>query len=186
MKTQKNQVKIIGGQWKRKNISFFDAPGLRPTPGRVRETLFNWLNQDLTGKVCLDLFSGSGVIGFESLSRGALNTVMVEKSPLVFKMIQENKTFLQAEKASLHFMDALLFLEVNKVRFDIIFCDPPFNEGWANKLFPHLANHLTKDGLIYFESETALKEYSQFNILKKRKAGNVFYHLVTLKNNDSN
>ena len=91
MKIVKNQVKIIGGVWKRKNVSFIDAPGLRPTPGRVRETLFNWLEQDLTGKLCLDLFSGSGVIGFESLSRGAKNVVMIEKSPQVFKMIQENQ-----------------------------------------------------------------------------------------------
>ncbi len=96
MKTGKNQVKIIGGQWKRKNVSFIDAPGLRPTPSRVRETLFNWLDQDLTGKVCLDLFSGSGIIGFESLSRGASSVVMVEKSPQVFKMIQENKKLLRA------------------------------------------------------------------------------------------
>jgi 16S rRNA (guanine(966)-N(2))-methyltransferase RsmD len=185
LKTVKNQVKIIGGEWKRKNISFIDSPGLRPTPGRVRETLFNWLEQDLTGKVCLDLFSGSGVIGFESLSRGALNVVMVEKSPQVFKTIQENKKLLQADRASLLLSDALMFLEKNNTKFDIIFCDPPFNEGWEGKLFPQLANHLTADGLIYFESEVSLNEYSLFKIIKKRKAGNVFYHLVTLKNNDS-
>lgn len=185
MKTGKNHVKIIGGQWKRKNVSFVDAPGLRPTPSRVRETLFNWLDQDLTGKVCLDLFSGSGIIGFESLSRGASSVVMVEKSPQVFKMIQENKKLLQAEKAQLHFMDALLFLQNSNAKFDIIFCDPPFNQGWEDKLFPQLANHLTKDGLIYFESESILIEHSEFNVLKKRKAGNVFYHLVTLKNNES-
>jgi len=102
LKIVKNQVKIIGGAWKRKNVSFIDAPGLRPTPGRVRETLFNWLEQDLTGKLCLDLFSGSGVIGFESLSRGAKNVVMIEKSPQVFKMIQENQKLLQADGAVLH------------------------------------------------------------------------------------
>jgi 16S rRNA (guanine966-N2)-methyltransferase len=185
LKTVKNQVKIIGGLWKRKNISFVDAPGLRPTPSRVRETLFNWLDQDLTGKVCLDLFSGSGVIGFESLSRGALSVAMVEKSPLVYKMIQENKKLLQAEKAQVYFTDALLFLQKNHTKFDIIFCDPPFNEGWEDKLFPQLANHLTKDGLIYFESESAIKEHGEFNVLKKRKAGNVFYHLLTYKNNES-
>lgn len=162
-----------------------DAPGLRPTPSRVRETLFNWLDQDLTGKVCLDLFSGSGVIGFESLSRGALSVAMVEKSPLVYKMIQENKKLLQAEKAQVYFTDALLFLQKNHTKFDIIFCDPPFNEGWEDKLFPQLANHLTKDGLIYFESESAIKEHGEFNVLKKRKAGNVFYHLLTFKNNES-
>jgi 16S rRNA (guanine966-N2)-methyltransferase len=185
LKTVKNQVKIIGGLWKRKNISFVDAPGLRPTPSRVRETLFNWLDQDLTGKVCLDLFSGSGVIGFESISRGALSVVMVEKSLQVSKMIQENKKLLHAEKAQVHFIDAHIFLQKNNTKFDIIFCDPPFNEGWEDKLFPELANHLAKDGLIYFESESALKEHDEFNVLKKRKAGNVFYHLVTLKNNES-
>ncbi|CAM8363653.1 COG0742 N6-adenine-specific methylase [Candidatus Methylopumilus universalis] len=185
MKTVKNQVKIIGGEWKRKNISFIDSPGLRPTPGRVRETLFNWLEQDLTGKVCLDLFSGSGVIGFESLSRGAKNVVMIEKSPHVFKMIQENQKLLQADGAVLQLTDALAFLEKNTTKFDIIFCDPPFNESWEGKLFPQLANHLAEDGLIYFESEASIKEYNVFNIAKKRKAGNVFYHLVTLKNNDS-
>jgi len=175
----------LAGYGKEKKISFVDAPGLRPTPSRVRETLFNWLDQDLTGKVCLDLFSGSGVMGFESLSRGALNVVMVEKSPQASKMIQENKKLLQAEKAQVHFMDALIFLQKNNIKFDIIFCDPPFNEGWEDKLFPQLANHLAKDGLIYFESESALKEHNEFNVLKKRKAGNVFYHLVALKNNES-
>jgi 16S rRNA G966 N2-methylase RsmD len=100
-------------------------------------------------------------------------------------MIQENKKLLQAEKADLEFMDALIFLQKNAIKFDIIFCDPPFNEDWEAKLFPQLANHLTKYGLIYFESETDIKEHNAFNILKKRKAGNVFYHLVTLKNNDS-
>ncbi len=82
-------------------------------------------------------------------------------------------------------MDALLFLQNSNAKFDIIFCDPPFNQGWEDKLFPQLANHLSEDGLIYFESEASIKEYSVFNIAKKRKAGNVFYHLVTLKNNDS-
>jgi len=135
---------------KEKNVSFIDAPGLRPTPGRVRETLFNWLEQDLTGKLCLDLFSGSGVIGFESLSRGAKNVVMIEKSPQVFKMIQENQKLLQADGAVLHLTDALTFLEKNTTKFDIIFCDPPFNESWEDKLFPQLANHFSEDGLIYF------------------------------------
>ncbi len=185
MKTKKNQVKISGGFWKRKNISFIDAPGLRPTSGRVRETLFNWLDQDLTGKVCLDLFSGSGAIGFESLSRGALGCIMVEKSPQVFKTIQENKKLLQADKADLQLNDALIFLQKNNTKFDIIFCDPPFNENWADKLFPKLANHLKKDGLIYFESEAIIKEYNEFDILRKRRAGKVFYHLISLKNNDS-
>jgi 16S rRNA (guanine966-N2)-methyltransferase len=100
-------------------------------------------------------------------------------------MIQENKKLLQAEKAQVYFTDALLFLQKNHIKFDIIFCDPPFNEGWEDKLFPQLANHLTKDGLIYFESESAIKEHGEFNVLKKRKAGNVFYHLLTYKNNES-
>ncbi|MSQ80880.1 MAG: 16S rRNA (guanine(966)-N(2))-methyltransferase RsmD [Candidatus Methylopumilus sp.] len=184
MKPVKNKIKIIGGAWKRKNVSFINAPGLRPTPNRVRETLFNWLDQDLTGKMCLDLFSGSGVIGFEALSRGAISVSMVDRSPQVFKMIEENKNLLNADKAELHCEDALTFLRRSPVKFDVIFCDPPFNEAWEEKLFPELSNHLTKDGLIYFESETDMKECDSFNILKKRKAGNVFYHLVALKNND--
>lgn len=177
----KSQVKIIGGLWKRKNISFIDLPGLRPTPNRVRETLFNWLDQDLTGKVCLDLFSGSGVIGFEALSRRAKCAVMVEKAPEAFKMIQENKLLLNAENSDLIFADAMTFLKNNSTKFDIIFCDPPFNDNWETKLFPELTNHLTKDGLIYFESETAIKPYDSISVLKQHKAGKVFYHLIALK-----
>jgi len=94
-----NNVKIIGGKWKRKNISFNEAMGLRPTLGRVRETLFNWLGQDLNNKKCLDLFAGTGALGFEALSRNAESCTFVENNPSTFQKLIENKENLKADNA---------------------------------------------------------------------------------------
>mgnify|MGYP001499068626 FL=1 len=93
---QRNRVRIIGGQWRSRVLRFPDAEQLRPTPDRVRETLFNWLGQDLTGLRCLDLFAGSGVLGLEAASRGARLVVMVERDPIAFNALRENANLLQA------------------------------------------------------------------------------------------
>ncbi|MDZ4210804.1 MAG: 16S rRNA (guanine(966)-N(2))-methyltransferase RsmD, partial [Methylotenera sp.] len=156
--------------------------GLRPTPERVRQTVFNWLGQDLTGQACLDLFAGTGVMGFEALSRGAITATLVEKSMPAYKAMLENKQLLKAENANVLHQDALQFLNTNKQKFNLIFLDPPYNEAWLPKVLPLLAEHLQNEGLVYVEAEYAL-ESTQGNaqgwqVIKQSRAGNVFYHLL--------
>ena len=182
-----NTVRINAGEWRSRLIKFPDAEGLRPTPERVRQTVFNWLGQDLTGLNCLDLFSGTGVMGFEALSRGAIAVTLVEKSSPAYKALISNKQLLQADKANILHQDALQFLNQNTLKFNIIFLDPPYNQEWLPKLLPLIAMHLHAEGLVYVEAEYALDE-SQLNasagfmddwqIVKQNKAGNVFYHLL--------
>ena len=174
-----NRVRIGGGAWRSRLLHFVDAPGLRPTPDRVRQTVFNWLGQELGGLACLDLFSGTGVTGFEALSRGAGNTVMVEKAIPVYKILLENKKLLAADTAQILNMDAMQFLASNKQTFDIIFLDPPYNQGWLDKLLPQMHKHLTASGLIYAEAEFALTDSADWRVVKQGKAGNVFFHLLS-------
>ena len=107
---ERNAVRIIGGEWRSRLIRFPDAPGLRPTADRVRETLFNWLGQDLSGYACLDLFAGSGALGFEAASRGAASVTLVEKGRAAFEALQVNARLLHAGQVRLERGDALEFL----------------------------------------------------------------------------
>jgi 16S rRNA (guanine966-N2)-methyltransferase len=177
---QSNRVRIGGGTWRSRLLRFPDVPGLRPTPDRVRQTLFNWLGQELDGLACLDLFSGTGVMGFEALSRGAKDVVMVEKVPHAYKALLENKTLLQADMAKIFNMDALQFLAKNQQAFDIIFLDPPYNQGWLPKLLPQMQQHLSADGMLYVEAEFSIQDGEGWRVLKHGKAGNVFFHLLKL------
>ncbi|MDO9206126.1 16S rRNA (guanine(966)-N(2))-methyltransferase RsmD [Methylotenera sp.] len=177
-----NTIRINAGEWRSRLIKFPDATGLRPTPERVRQTVFNWLGQDLTGQACLDLFAGTGVMGFEALSRGAITATLVEKSMPAYKAMLENKQLLKAENANVLHQDALQFLNTNKQKFNLIFLDPPYNEAWLPKVLPLLAEHLQNEGLVYVEAEYAL-ESTQGNaqgwqVIKQSRAGNVFYHLL--------
>lgn len=144
-----NIVRINAGEWRSRLLKFPDAQGLRPTPERVRQTVFNWLGQDLTGLNCLDLFAGSGVMGFEALSRNAKSAVLVEKSVAVYRAILENKTALKAEVATVLNQDALQFLQHNRQLFDVVFLDPPYGQGLLTKVLPCLAAHLTADAVVY-------------------------------------
>ncbi|MDO9234026.1 MAG: 16S rRNA (guanine(966)-N(2))-methyltransferase RsmD [Methylotenera sp.] len=173
-----NTVRINAGEWRSRLLKFPEAEGLRPTPERVRQTVFNWLGQDLTGLNCLDLFAGTGVMGFEALSRNAKSTVLVEKTPVVYKAILENKTTLQASNAQVLNADALSFIAKNQQLFDVVFLDPPYNQGWLDKVLPLLPAHLTKDALVYVEAEYAIKPTDAWQVVKQSKAGNVFYHLL--------
>lgn len=177
-----NTVRINAGTWRSRLIKFPDAEGLRPTPERVRQTVFNWLGQDLTGLTCLDLFSGTGVMGFEALSRGAVSATLVEKSIPAYKALLENKALLNAEHAQILHQDALHFLVQNKLRFNLIFLDPPYHQAWLQKVLPLLAEHLHAEGLIYVEAEFAIDSNQVFakdwQVIKQSKAGNVFYHLL--------
>ncbi len=171
-------MRISGGEWRSRLLRFPDAPGLRPTPDRVRQTVFNWLGQDLHGLHCLDLFAGTGVMGFEALSRGAKSLVLVEKSTIAYKALLENQQSLQADKARVFNLDALVFLEQSQDLFNVIFVDPPYNQGWLDKLLPNLGAHVALNGMVYVEAEYALADTLQWQIVKHGKAGNVFYHLL--------
>ncbi len=173
------RVRITGGAWRSRVLHFPGLPDLRPTPDRVRETLFNWLGQDLTGKVCLDLFAGSGALGFEALSRNAASVVMTESDARVRAALSHNAAALQAApRLTIAAGDALQFLQTCGPVFDVIFCDPPFREDWFARLWPGLRAALTPSGVVYAESGSALNAPPPFGSLKSGKAGHVFYHLL--------
>jgi 16S rRNA (guanine966-N2)-methyltransferase len=176
-----NQVRINAGVWRSRLLTFPNAEGLRPTPDRVRQTVFNWLGQDLTGRTCLDLFSGTGVMGFEALSRNAKQVTMVEYSKVVSTSLKKNQDLLRAENCQILNMDAMQFLATNAQLFDVIFCDPPYQKQWINKLLPLLSQHLSKEGVLYAEAEYAIESNTEWEVMKHGKAGNVYYHLLKCK-----
>ena len=157
MNSKNSAVKVIGGSWKRKNVFFHNSDGLRPTLNRVRETLFNWLGQDLSGKNCLDLFSGSGILGFESLSRNAKSCKLVDNNALTISDLIKNKNNLNADNALIINSPAEIFLKNNKESFDIIFFDPPFLNTDIYPLLSEIKNHLTPNGFVYLEVKFHLK-----------------------------
>lgn len=178
MAKKQNIVRINAGKWRSRLIKFPDSEGLRPTPDRVRQTVFNWLGQDLTGNNCLDLFAGTGAMGFEALSRNAKQLVMVEYAKPVARSLKQNQALLEAENCQIKNMDALEFLANSQQSFDIIFCDPPYQKQWLDKLLPMLVQHLTQDGVLYIEAEYEVQPNAQWQVFKHGKAGNVFYHLL--------
>lgn len=154
-KSQKNnQVRIIGGSHKRRLIEFPDSEGLRPTPDRVRETLFNWLGQTLDGEAVLDLYAGSGALGLEAKSRGGQPVVLVEKSRQVAEALRRNVAKLDwtATDVRIHVGEAYAFLRSNQQLFDVVFLDPPFQfDDWAS-LWPLLQSCLAPDAAVYIEA----------------------------------
>ncbi len=177
-----NSVRVIGGDWRRRVLRFPDAQGLRPTPDRVRETLFNWLGQDLSGLFCLDLFAGSGALGFEAASRGAARVVMVEHTATVAAALRANVELLGAsERVEIVRADALKFASSRAAgasRFDVLFLDPPYGQGWLARVEPALDGLLNDDGVIYAEAETALESLGRWRTVRRGKAGQVYYHLM--------
>ena len=173
-----NKVRIGAGEWRSRLLRFPDAPGLRPTPDRVRQTLFNWLGQELHGKSCLDLFAGTGALGFEALSRGADAVVLVEQNPVVHRALQENAGLLDAKRAEVLRADALQFLALDARLFDVIFLDPPFAQNWLDRLLPQIGRHLKPEGTLYVEAEQPLLGFPGWQVVKHGRAGNVCYQLL--------
>jgi 16S rRNA (guanine966-N2)-methyltransferase len=173
-----NRVRIIGGLWRSRLISFPAGEGVRPTPDRVRETLFNWLGQDLTGKICLDLFAGSGALGFEAASRGARRVVMVERDPESFKALQASCARLDATAVQLKRADALEFLKGDRSQYDVIFLDPPFGGGYWPQLLPFLPQHLAPGALVYYESAAWPELPPGWEAWKQGRAGQVIFQLL--------
>ena len=174
-----NSVRIIGGRYRRRVLRFPDSEGLRPTPDRVRETLFNWLGQDLDGQHCLDLFAGSGALGFEAASRGAARVVMIEQAPKVLTALIENAKMLQnPPEVEIARGDALQYLASTKTRFDLIFIDPPYRKGWIARLEPLLPGVLNDNAAVYVEAEQKIEALGDWRTVRHGKAGEVHYQLM--------
>jgi 16S rRNA (guanine966-N2)-methyltransferase len=180
----RNSVRIIGGGWRGRRVSFPDIPGLRPTPDRVRETLFNWLQHAIVGARCLDLFAGSGALGLEALSRGAREVVFVEQAVAASRALQEQLLRLGGHaRGQVVEMGAARFLRSPAQAFDIVFLDPPFGRDALAEYVPLLdaGTWLKSEALVYLENEKragvpALPAHWQ--LLKSKSAGEVGYHLA--------
>lgn len=174
-----NSVRIVGGEWRRRVLRFPDSQGLRPTPDRVRETLFNWLGQDLSGQSCLDLFAGSGALGFEAASRGADRVVLVEQAPRVLAALKENAGLLgSGTRVEIVRSDAIQYLASTGSKFDTIFLDPPYKQGWIDRLAKYLPAVLNEDGAIYVEAEYEIDSLGDWRTLRRGRAGEVHYQLL--------
>ncbi len=183
MALMQRKVRIIGGQWRSRILTFPEHADLRPTPDRIRETVFNWLGQDLSGLICLDLFAGSGALGFEAASRGAALVVMIDVDARIFRALHENKEKLQATQVELIMMNAVNFMNSDIRKFDVIFLDPPYRSGLLPELLPLLPPHLETHGLVYTETPRAWIPDKQWNVRRSAKAGAVHYQLLELVHN---
>lgn len=185
-KSTHQSVRIIGGQWRGRRLSFPTTEGLRPTSDRIRETLFNWLQPHLFGSVCVDLCSGSGALGFEAASRGAEKVDMIELDRQAYKQLQANKTLLAAKQCALFRQSAQQFLNQSSIAYDIVFLDPPFGED----LWFEIANLLTqkkmlhKGSLIYWECskhQNLDRLPDSWHLMKEKRAGDVKYCLFAMQ-----
>ncbi len=180
----RNSVRIIGGGWRGRRVSFPDIPGLRPTPDRVRETLFNWLQDRIAGARCLDLFAGSGALGLEALSRGAKELVFVEQAVAAARALQEQLIrFGGQARAQVAEMGAARYLRSVPQAFDIVFLDPPFGRDALAEYVPLLdeGQWLKPGALVYLENEKKAGVPplpAHWQLLKSKSAGEVGYHLA--------
>jgi len=180
-------VRIIGGRWKRSLLPVLEAEGLRPTPDRVRETLFNWLGQDLSGMTCLDLFAGSGALGFEAASRGAAAVTLVEANPRVARQLRDNQYRLDATQVKVVQGDAFAVAsQMPAASFDVVFLDPPFAEDWIGPALEHAARLSRPGGAVYVETDRALigpdaPIPASLEIVRQARAGAVHFHLLQHK-----
>ncbi|MFZ3042209.1 MAG: 16S rRNA (guanine(966)-N(2))-methyltransferase RsmD [Thiobacillus sp.] len=173
-----NRVRIIGGHYRRRLLDFPDSAGLRPTPDRVRETLFNWLGQDLPGWTCLDLFAGSGALGFEAASRGAARVIMIERDLKAIGALEKNRDVLGATQVDVRRADALAWLENSRDTFDLIFVDPPFDSGLAATVLADLARHLRTGGQAYIEQAVPVIAPAGLIIHRSGRAGRSHFALL--------
>ena len=180
----RQSLRIIGGQWRGRKLQFPAISGLRPTPDRVRETLFNWLQQAILGSRCLDLFAGSGALGLEALSRGAATVVMVESHLLAVRQLQQHLTTLNCTQGQVLQQDALAYLRQTPVQgFDIVFLDPPFHQNLLAPCLEQLEQQgwLNNPAWIYLEAERDLDPLplpAHWQLYRSKTAGQVGYHLV--------
>lgn len=173
-----SRVRIVGGQWRSRLIDVPRLQGLRPTPDRVRETLFNWLGQNLDGLDCLDLFAGSGVLGFEAASRGAAHVTLVERDARVAAGLRDTAALLQAKQVEVVRADAVEFARRASRAFDVVFLDPPYKQGLLEAITPRLDRILKPDGWLYAECEHHLTHLGNWATVREGRAGQVHFHLM--------
>ena len=176
-------MRIVGGDWKRSKLPVADVPGLRPTPDRVRETLFNWLGQDLTGWRCLDAFAGSGALGFEAASRGAAEVVLIERERRLAASLNAVKQRLDAVHLRVENADALAWMaRCAPASFELIFIDPPFDAALVEPALVAGARLVVPGGFVYVESGASLEpqacEAKGLALHRQGRAGSVHFHLL--------
>jgi 16S rRNA (guanine966-N2)-methyltransferase len=172
------EVRIIGGSHKRRVIQVSEVEGVRPSPNRVRETLFNWLGQDLTDWAVLDLFSGSGALGFEAASRGAGKVVMIEQHPQVLNQLEKNRSNLKLSQVQIIKANAREWPKTARERFDLILADPPFSDPGVEALLRAVSTCIKASGMVYLETPLAVTEMLGWNVFRAAKAGQVYYQLL--------
>lgn len=176
-----NTLRIIGGQWRGRKLSFVGADGLRPTGDRIRETLFNWLQADIAGANCLDLFSGSGALGLEALSRGAKTALLIEKNTTAASQIKTHLSTLPDNQGKILQRDTLDFLSTpTGERFDVVFIDPPFQDQLWDQVFQQLEPHWLNEGAaIYIEApkRQVLNIPVNWLLHRQKQSGQVNYAL---------
>ncbi len=178
----KGQVRIIAGQWRGRKLAVPEVEGLRPTPDRIRETLFNWLSAKIVGADCLDLYCGSGALGFEAASRGANSVLMVDLEAAVITQINANRQILNAACIQIHQADVLKFLDNEALAKDIVLIDPPFAQGLVEPTIAKLETNgwLKFNSYIYIETEATLVELAvpkNWLLHREKKAGEVLSRL---------
>ena len=177
-----SRIRITGGEWRSRLLAVPNVPSalaLRPTPDRVRETLFNWLGHDLHGLSCLDLFAGSGILGFEAASRGATPVVMIEQDRKAFAALKTNAEGFDPQRFELHCLDALKFAPISPVGgFDLLFLDPPYGRGLLAQIAPRLEQLAKPTARLYVEAEAAIDSLGGFVVVRRGQAGQVFFHLL--------
>jgi 16S rRNA (guanine966-N2)-methyltransferase len=179
------EVRIIGGLWKRSKLPVAKHPGLRPTPNRVRETLFNWLGQDMSGLRCVDAFAGTGALGLEAASRGAQDVLLVESDSKLFTQLLTTKTKLKAEMVRIQRGDGIATLQaLARGSVDVVFIDPPFEAPIFDKAILAAAHAVKAQGAIYLEAPKAWTDVDLapfgVQLVRSGKAGMVHYHLLKL------
>ena len=174
----RGQVRIIGGSHRRRILRFPQAEGLRPTPDRVRETLFNWLGQDLAGLACLDAFAGSGALGFEAASRGARRVVMLEAARAPCDALRGNAAQLGFGGVDIHCAEALGWMRLSREKFDVIFLDPPFDAGLIPPALETAAGCLGPGGRVYVERDAPVAPGPLWTVLRQGQAGRSHFALL--------
>ena len=177
-----NTLRIIGGEWRGRKLQFPNVEAIRPTPDRVRETLFNWLAPMIRGAHCLDLFAGSGALGFEALSRGAATVVMCDSNVKIISKFKEHAALLKTDKAMFVHCEALEFLKRNKQTFDLVFLDPPFNSNLLEACFKILSekDYLNDGATVYVEAhvkDEIPETPENWSLHRNKRAGEVAYYL---------
>ena len=177
-----HEIRIIGGQWRRSLLPVPDVPGLRPTPDRVRETLFNWLGQELTGWTVLDAFAGTGVLGFEAASRGATTVQMLERETKLVAQLSASKTRLGASAVTITQADAMAWMKRAPAQFDLVFLDPPFDANLFESALAASLHCVVPQGWIYLEASAPFDAASLaergLELYRHSRAGAVHAHLI--------